>query len=645
MSTTSPLPPDLPPGDEPRPPRRRIRRPTRPVLRMASFTVAVLLLLGVLVARLWFLQVIGGGDYQERAEANRLRTIITEAPRGAITDRNGAPLVTSREVLNLVAEPSQLTGPEGAGALRRLSVALGHPPGYFAAKVKKSGESRPFEAVVLEEDTTPELQAYVEERRAQLPGISLQAAYVRDYPEGTTAAHVLGYTGPIPAEDAEEYGSRGYLGNETVGRAGMEAEYEEYLRGIAGREQVEVDARGEVVGRGILSQTPPRPGQTLRLSIDLKVQKALEAALRDEVRGSGTSTGAAGVAIDPKTGAVLALASYPTYDPDVFQSGSPRDVRRVLTSPARPLLDRAIGGEYPAASTFKAITATAAIESGLYEPGEIIESPGSVVLYKTRFKGFNETDHGKIGISEALEVSSDTFFYEIGDRSYRVRGWPLQDWSRKFGLGRPTGLDTVEGESAGLVPDLAYKRRTCDRAVDPINCSWRPGDSINMSIGQGNVLVTPIQMAVAYAAIANGGTVVTPTLGRAVVDADGRVLRDLLSARAKRPLGISEQSLQLVRTGLRRAANGNGGTATPVFGALPEQFRVEGKTGTAENPSGVDHAWYVGYAPADDPKILVAVVVERGGQGANSAAPVVCRAIGAYVGYSADKCGTGAKVN
>jgi penicillin-binding protein 2 len=166
-----------------------------------------------------------------------------------------------------------------------------------------------------------------------------------------------------------------------------------------------------------------------------------------------------------------------------------------------------------------------------------------------------------------------------------------------------------------------------------------------MSIGQGNVLVTPIQMAVAYAAIANGGTVVTPTLGRAVVDADGRVLRDLISARASRPLGISKDTLQLVRTGLRRAANGNGGTATPVFGALPEQFRVEGKTGTAENPTGVDHAWYVGYAPADDPKILVAVVVERGGQGANSAAPVVCRTIGSYLGFAEDRCGSGAKVN
>jgi len=645
VSTLSPMPPDLPPGDEPRPPRPRKRRPTRPVLRMASFTVAVLLLLGVLVVRLWFVQVIGGGDYQERAEANRLRTVITEAPRGAITDRNGKPLVTSREVLNLVAEPRQLVGAEGDAALRRLSVALGHPPGYFGAKVKKAAEARPFEAVVLEEDTSPELQAYVEERRAQLPGISLQAAYVRDYPEGSTAAHVLGYVGPIPAENADEYGNRGYLGNETVGRAGMEAEYEQYLRGIAGREQVEVDARGEVVGRGVLSQTPPRPGQTLRLSIDLKVQQALEAALRDEVRGSGTSTGAAGVAIDPKTGAVLAMASYPTFNPDVFQSGSPRDVRRVLTSPSRPLLDRAIGGEYPAASTFKAITATAALQSGLYTPGEILDAPGSVVLYKTRFRGFNNLDHGKIGISEALEVSSDTFFYELGDRSYRMRGWPLQDWSRKFGLGRPTGLDTNEGESSGLVPDLAYKRRTCDRAVDPINCSWRPGDSINMSIGQGNVLVTPIQMAVAYAALANGGTVVTPTLGRAVVDADGRVLRDLLSARAKRPLGISQDTLSLIRTGLRRAANGNGGTATPVFGNLPEAFRVEGKTGTAENPSGVDHAWYVGYAPADNPKILVAVVVERGGQGANSAAPVVCRAIGAYLGFSADRCGTGAKVN
>jgi penicillin-binding protein 2 len=317
----------------------------------------------------------------------------------------------------------------------------------------------------------------------------------------------------------------------------------------------------------------------------------------------------------------------------------------VLTSPSRPLLDRAIGGEYPAASTFKAITAAAALETGLYKPGETIDSPGSVVLYKTRFQGFNNQAHGVITLPEALEVSSDTFFYELADRTYRTQGWPMQDWSRRFGFGRPTGLDLTEGESAGLVPDLAYKRQTCDRKVDPINCSWRPGDSVNMSIGQGNVLVTPIQMATAYAALANGGTIVTPTLGRAVVDADGRVLRDLVSARALRPLGLSKDNLEIIQSGLRRAANGNGGTATPVFGALPERFRVAGKTGTAENTSGIDHAWWVGYAPVDDPKIVVAIVVERGGQGANSAAPAACAAIGAYLGFGPDRCGTGAKAN
>ncbi|MGB1376410.1 MAG: hypothetical protein ACPG7S_01115, partial [Miltoncostaeaceae bacterium] len=269
MSTLTPRPPDLPPGDRP---RSRRRRPPRSVLRMTSFAALALLLFGVLVARLWFLQVIGGGEYQERAEANRLRTVITEAPRGAITDRNGKALVTSREVLNLVAEPQQVGGARSTGALRRLSVALGHPPGYFAAKVRKAQEARPFEPVVLEEETGPELQAYVEERASQLPGISLRAAYVRDYPHGSIAAHVLGYTGPIPAEQEEKYADRGYVGNETVGRAGIEAQYEQYLRGIDGREQVEVDARGQVVGRGVLSRTPAQPGETLRLSIDLKVQ-------------------------------------------------------------------------------------------------------------------------------------------------------------------------------------------------------------------------------------------------------------------------------------------------------------------------------------------------------------------------------------
>jgi len=612
---------------------------------MASFAGVAIVLLSALIIRLWFLQVVSNQGYQQRAEANRLRTIITEAPRGAITDRNGKPLVTSKEVLNLVAQPQELTGDAGARTLRHLSTALGHPAGYFEAAVAKATTISPFDPVVLQEDAPPALQAYVEERQAQLPGIRLQAAYQREYPNGSMAAHILGYTGPIPAESIKTYRDQGYLGDETVGRAGVEAEYERYLRGIAGRQQVEVNAQGDIVGRGVISQTAPRPGETLRLSIDLNVQRALEAALKAQVVSAGTSTGAAGVALDPKTGAVLAMASYPTYQPNVFESGTPRDVRRVLTSPGRPLLNRAIGGEYPAGSTFKAITASAALASGLYRPGEVIDAPGSLVLYKTRFHGFNDEAFGPIALPKALEVSSDTFFYTLGDRSYRMRGWPLQEWSQKFGLGSPTGLDLTEGESGGLVPDLAYKRQTCNRKLDPINCSWRPGDSINMSIGQGNVLVTPLQMASAYAAIANGGKVITPTLGNAVVDADGRVLRDLISARASRDLGLPPDDLSLIKQGLALAANGNEGTATPVFGNLPAAFKVAGKTGTAENPSKIDHAWYVGYAPADNPKIVVAVVVERGGQGANSAAPAVCEAMAADLGFDSTRCGSAAKTN
>ncbi len=612
---------------------------------MASFAGVAIVLLAILVVRLWFLQVASSTGYQERAEANRLRTVVTEAPRGAITDRTGIPLVTSKEVLNLVAQPQDLDGAQGRKTLVHLSTALGHPPGYFQAKVDKARKASPFEAVVLKEDTPPDLQAYVEERRAQLPGIGLQAAYKRAYPSGTLAAHLLGYTGPIAAESATSYLDQGYLGNEIVGRAGVEAQYERYLRGIAGRQQVEVNAHGDVVGRGVIAQSSPRPGKTLRLSIDIKVQRALEAALKYEVIAAGTSTGAAGVALDPTTGAVLAMASYPTFMPSVFELGTPREVQRVLTSPGRPLLDRAIGGEYPAASTFKAITASAALASGLYTTGEKIDSPGSLMLYRTRFQGFNNKAFGPITLPKALEVSSDTFFYTLADRSYRRPGTPLQDWSRRFGLGQPTGIDLTEGESAGLIPDLAYKRQTCDRKADPINCSWRPGDSINMSIGQGNVLVTPVQMAVAYSAIANGGKVVTPTLGNAVVDTDGRVLRDLLSVRATRDLGLPTKVLNQVKQGLLLAANGNEGTATPVFGGLPRRFRVAGKTGTAENPSKFDHAWYVGYAPANSPRIAVAVIVERGGQGSNSAAPAVCQTMSAALGFDGGQCGTGAKTN
>ena len=648
MSTTL-RPPRPPLGRPPRRPGSRLGPLTpRTAVRIAALGMVVLALIAVLLIRLWFLQVVRGGQYEQRAEANRLRTLVTEAPRGVITDRHGTPIVTNRAGQDVVARPQDLSGRRGRIVLTRLARVLDVPPRELIARVERAQKQTPYDTVVLADDVDVMTQAYLQERRRQFPGVGLQAAFLRDYPDGTLAAHVLGYVGAITPEEVDAFRRSGYLGNERVGQAGVERTYEQYLRGVAGRSEVEVDASGAPVGRGVISSVPPEPGSTLRLSIDLPTQKALEQALREQVQIAGLSSGAGGVALDPRTGEVLAIASYPTFRPDVFVRGTAKDRRRLLKDPATPLLDRAIGGQYPAGSTYKPISATAALEDGFITPDRELESPGVIKLYNREWAGFEKQDHGMVDVRGALEVSSDTYFYQLADLMYKAKGrTPLQDWSRRYGLGRPTGID-VGGEASGLVPDLAWKRQVCDPKNAPLFCTWLPGDSINMSIGQGNVLVTPLQMAVAYAAIANGGTLVTPTVANAVVDQDGRTLRDLVAGRPKRRIepAIKPSDLAAIREGLYRAANGNEGTATDIFGNLPDAFRVAGKTGTAENPSGIDHSWFVGYAPATSPpRIVVAVIIERGGTGASSAAPVVCRTMAAYFRYSPSRCGTGGKAN
>ena len=400
------------------------------------------------------------------------------------------------------------------------------------------------------------------------------------------------------------------------------------------------------MGRRVISATPPVPGDTLRVAIDLPTQRALETSLASQVKLAGYSHGAAGVALDPTTGEVLAMASYPSYDPKIFTQGKPKPLRQVSTDPEKPLLNRAIQGLYASGSTFKPITAIAALLSKgpngvpYLTTTEDIDSPSEITLYKQRFKSLSN-DLGQISLPTALEASSDTFFYQLGQRFFLDKGSPLQNWARRFGLGGTTGLD-LPGEAAGLVPTPAWKRQNYSGPnFGEIDRIWKPGDTITLAIGQSYLQVTPLQMAVAYAAIANGGTVITPTLGREVLDQNGARLRNLVAGRPTRELQIPANDLDAVRQGLYLAANGSLGTSTPVFGNLPLADKAAGKTGTAQNPAGQDHSWWVGYAPATNPKIVVAVVVENSGRGVSYAAPVACQTFAAYLKFNGNRCGDG----
>ena len=601
-------------------------------------------LLGLLAVRLWFLQVIDGDEYRARADDNRLRVVRQDAPRGPIVDRNGELLVGIRPGFDVVASPSELADGRRAEVLGRLARVLKIGPARLEACVRAAADS-PLASATLAEDVPAPIRFYLAQRARQFPGIHLRQVYPRVYLAGTSLSHVLGYTGSITPDLIDGYRKKGYLGDERVGVSGLEASYEEHLVGRPGETTLEVDAAGEPVRLAPLSSTIPQRGRTLELSIDLSTQRALDAALRDQVALSGNVAGAAGVAIAPGTGEILALSSLPSYRADAFSEGRGRAVDRLLKDRRRPLLNRAMGGLYPAGSTFKVVTAAAAIEAHLLRLDDLLPSPGELTFYGLRFRGFENRSWGDVDVRRALEVSSDTFFYQLGDRFYRDGNrTPLQDWARRFGLGAPTGID-VGGEVEGLVPDPAWKRTAFEDSPDPLDKSWKPGDSINLSTGQGNLLVTPLQMARAYAAIANGGRLVTPRIGRRVLDATGRPLKSLIDDTARRRLGVAPESLDALRDGLLAAANSPDGTSTAVFGSLPPDARVAGKTGTAENETGVDHSWYVGYAPADDPRIVVAVVIEQGGQGANAAAPAACQTITTFLRAGRGSCGAGARAN
>jgi penicillin-binding protein 2 len=608
-------------------------------------------LLGLLLIRLWFLQVINGEQYAERADGNRLRTVITQPPRGNILTRDGVALVKNTIGKNVVARPRDLTGARRREVLARLTPLLGVPLTELTAKFDaaderaKAGQAAPLETVVLARNIDPALARILAERRRDFPGVSLEKTYLRAYPQGDLATHVLGLTGPIDARSIKDYQQEGYAGDESVGLDGVELQYEAVLKGTAGKSVVEVDAAGEPQGREYVSATSPVPGRDVRLSIHSATQRALQDALAEATRATGTSA-AAGVALDPRSGEVIALASLPTYRPEAFVTRKAKDLDPILKNPNEPLNDRAIAGVYPAGSTFKPITASAALRGGQLTPDTPLESASKITLYKQEFKNFQEESHGVITLETALRVSSDTFFYQVADRLYLAQDedtgtYPLQKEARRFGLGADTGID-LPGEQPALVPDPPWKKqRFAGPKYSDFQRSWLGGDTINLGVGQGYLQATPLQMAVAYGAIADGGTVRTPTVGLQVADPTGRVQQQLAATGPTHQLNIGADNLAAIKQGLYDAANEPEGTSTSVFGGLPDDKRVAGKTGTVETgvPGEEDHSWFVGYAPYDEPTIVIAVIIEHGGTGANAAAPAVCSTLSVNLGFDRSLCG------
>lgn len=628
--------------------------------RIALFGSIVVALFGILVVRLWFLQVVGAQNFEAAAVGNSVRTIHIPAPRGQILDRNGEVLAGTRPSWDVVALPQDLEGEAGDLTLRRLGRVIDQDPKRLR-RLMTIGEKRaPYKSVVLladlNEDDDRDLLLALRERIRDYPGIRLERTYRRAYPFRASLSHVLGFVGPITPEELEERRQQGYRNDAIVGRAGLEIRYEEFLKGVDGERRVEVDAAGQPVGRGTISERPAKPGNTLQTTIDIKVQQALEDALREAVLLKAERTaGGGGVVLDAQTGEVIALASYPVLDPRVLTRGRKKDVAPFEKDPRKPYLDRALWS-YPPASTFKPITAIAALNSDIMKVDDYLSSPKTVVLYRTPFNNFRGLRLDDMRTRRALAMSSDTFFYQVGAKLYEAapqRGKldgdnKLKELAQQLGLGRSSSID-LPNEQGGDLPDRAWKVRNFkdlppkrrDRDWD----KWRPGDTINMSIGQGFMRASPLQMARAYAALVNGGRVVTPAVGWRVVDPiSGQQISDLAKGRPESQLpAIRPEVLEEVLGGLFDATNTSEGTASHVFARL--YGLVAGKTGTAENGEDRrDHSWFVGYGPANvfgGKKYVVAVVIENSGLGGAVAAPVACRALAPAIAYDPNDCGSG----
>jgi penicillin-binding protein 2 len=584
-------------------------------VRIAVLAAVVIAALATILFRLWSLQVLDGEHYRAQAKDHGVLDVRVRPPRGEILDRNGKVLVENRTVMSLELRPSDLPSDR---AVRREELArLGDLLGLSQREIRRRVRETPQYAgypVVLRQGVDRQVLFYLLENQESFPGVSVERTYVRQYKDGDLAAHILGIVGQVSPHQLTRPAYRALKPGDVIGQAGVEYSYDRFLRGTAGSQRIQVDALGRP--RGQLGSQPARAGDNLHLTLDSGLQAVGEQALQSKGLPS------AFVAMNVHTGAVLAMGSYPTYDPSFYTRPHTRaEYEAFGRSAGDPLVDRADQGGYPTGSAFKPITATAALEDGLIGPDTIFNDTGSLDIGGLVVHNAGGAANGPIDMSTALQVSSDVYFFSLGLHAEASGNHgQIQDWARRYGLGEKPDID-LPGASAGLIPTPAWRNRVYRKHSNPyIDRPWNQGDNVNLAVGQGDVMVTPLQLARAYAALANGGTLVTPHLGGRIVDVNGRTV-ERIKPPPKRHLHISDETRNVILGGLERAAMEPGGTSYSVMGGFP--FPVAGKTGTAERGEGAeDQSWYSVIAPYRNPEIVVTVTVEHGGFGVESAAPI-----------------------
>lgn len=595
--------------------------------RLPFLIGAVLLAFGIFAVRLFQLQILQGEELEGIAQGNAVRLVRLEAPRGEILDREGRVLAATRPAFGVSVMPSDLRSPDRTTAA--LGMLLDTESEALSERIGSPRGRRRFQPVRLAADLPFDHWGRVESHRFELPGVLTDVRPRRHYVEGELAAHLLGTIGEISADQLRTADHAGYRAGEVIGQSGIERLLESHLRGRAGGRNVVVDVAGRVVGDP-LDEREPAPGGTVTLTIDLDLQRAAEEGFEPEVLGEPGKRGAL-VALDPRTGDVLALVSKPSFDPNAFAGGIDAENWKALaTDEWRPLQNRAVAGQYPPGSIYKPIVAVAALADGVVTPRDRFFCPGHFRLGRRVYRCWRRGGHGDVDLRDALKRSCDVYFYQVGLQLGVDR---IADFARAFQLGRRTGFPFGD-EKPGLVPTRRWKER---RFSEP----WQKGETVSASIGQGFSLVTPMQMAVAYAAIANGGVILEPRVILERVSRDGEVVA-AGNPTVRDRLPVAPEYLKVVRDALESAVaepHGTGGMAR-IRGV-----RVAGKTGTAqvvrlkytehleqdEIPiRHRDHAWFVGFAPADAAEIVVVVLVEHGGHGGAAAAPIARKVLARY---------------
>ncbi|MBF0624963.1 MAG: penicillin-binding protein 2 [Magnetococcales bacterium] len=570
------------------------------------------MLFSMLGIRLFHLQVLRGGAYRDLAENNRISMVPIPAPRGRIFDRYGEILVENQPDYRLAVIP-ELAGPLDA-VLLRLRNILEMTDQDIEQVLRQARRNRSFLPLKIKSHLTWEEVSRVEARIHDFPGTIIQTQSIRHYPFANLACHILGYLGEVNDRDRRSFHSLGLRSGDLVGKTGMEQRFESALRGREGVQEMEVNALGRQVRE--LSRADPASGQDLYSTIDVALQRDAEQALGDR-NGSV-------VVLDPRSGEVLAMVSSPSYDPNQFIQGITRDQwKGLITNPGRPLSNKAIQGQYPPGSTFKIVVALAALTHGRVSPTDQFFCSGHIELEKLRLHCWKKHGHGSMNMIQALTQSCDVYFYRVAER---LGIDLLESFARKFGMGELTGIPLNE-ERQGLMPGREWKRGR-------FRTAWYPGETLIAAIGQGYVLTTPLQLANMISAVANGGILYQPSLVRPAGKFDPVVRRNLR---------LKPEHLAVVRAGLDAVLNRPGGTATA---SAPIGVRAAGKTGTAQvvrhrrdeagrllapnDPRHRDHALFVSYAPVDNPELAIAVVVEHGGHGGSTAAPVAKRIMEGY---------------